>query len=213
MGDAAGDPLLMSIQSKSKTALIISILSDSELVQRCLKGDAHAQKQFYERFAGRMLGVCYRYAGTLHEAEDLLQEGYIRAFRYLKDYRNEGSLEGWLRRIMVTTALNFLKREKRIREEVELTTATNKTTDDSEVLRQLETQEVMKLIQRLSPGYRTVLNLFAIEGFSHKEIGEMLGIGESTSRSQFTRAKQILQQMIAKQVEYGLNHERAGKGI
>jgi len=184
-------------------------------VRRCLDSDAGAQKQFYERFAGRMLGVCYRYAGNIHEAEDLLQEGFIRAFHRLKDFRGEGSLEGWLRRIMVTTALNFLKHEKRIREQLELQSATEESSSTHEVLEQMESQEVMKLIQRLSPGYRAVLNLFAAEGFSHREIGEMLGIGESTSRSQYTRARQLLQKMIEEHFSYGLNHERteSGKGI
>jgi RNA polymerase sigma-70 factor (ECF subfamily) len=184
-------------------------------VRRCLNGDALAQKQFYERFAGRMLGVCYRYAGNMHEAEDLLQEGFIRAFHRLKDFRGEGSLEGWLRRIMVTTSLNFLKHEKRIREQLELKTAGEESSSSVEILEQMESQEVMKLIQQLSPGYRAVLNLFAIEGFSHREIGEMLGIGESTSRSQFTRARQLLQKMIEEHFSYGLNHERAEsrKGI
>jgi RNA polymerase sigma-70 factor (ECF subfamily) len=184
-------------------------------VQRCLRGDAQAQKQFYERFAKRMLGVCFRYAGNLHEAEDLLQDGFIRAFHRLKDFRGEGSLEGWLRRIMVTTALNFLKRERHIREQFELTNASDEASPMLDVLKRMEADEVMKLIQRLSPGYRTVLNLFIIEGYSHKEIGDLLGINESTSRSQFTRARQLLQKMIEEHFSFGIEHERAksGKGI
>ena len=162
-----------------------------------------------------MLGVCYRYTGNRYEAEDLLQEGFIRAFHHLKDFRGDGSLEGWLRRIMVTTALNFLKREKQLREQRELNDATEETDEAVDILKQLESAEVMKLIQQLSPGYRAVLNLFAIEGFSHKEIGEMLGINESTSRSQFTRAKQMLKRLIQAHFSFGVNHERiqSGKGI
>lgn len=198
----------MSIAINQPT-VIIHILSDSELVQRCLKGDASAQKQFYDRFARRMLGVCYRYVQNLHEAEDVLQEGYIRAFRYLKDYRGQGSLEGWLRRIMVTTALNYLKKESHFREELELNAAQQETTGAVDILQRLENEEVIKLIKQLSPGYRSVLNLFAIEGYSHKEIGEMLGIGESTSRSQYTRAKQILLKKIEKHFSYGITHERS----
>ena len=181
-------------------------------MQLCLRDDARAQKQFYERFAGRMLGVCYRYAGNRHEAEDLLQEGFIRAFHHLKDFRGEGSLEGWLRRIMVTTALNFLKREKHLREQEELNHAAEETHEALDILKQLESQEVMKLIQQLSPGYRAVLNMFAIEGFSHKEIGEILGINESTSRSQFTRARQLLKKLIEEHFSFGISHERIQPG-
>jgi RNA polymerase sigma-70 factor (ECF subfamily) len=203
--------LLNVFLTKRKTTRIISILGDHELVQRCRQGDARAQKQLYERFASRMLGVCYRYAGNIHEAEDLLQEGFIRAFDRLADFRGEGSLEGWIRRIMVTSALNFLKRERRIREEVDMEAALQETAA-SDQLSHIESGELMKLIQQLSPGYRAVLNLFAIEGYSHREIGDMLGIGESSSRSQYTRARQLLQKMIDQHYSYGLHHESAESG-
>ncbi len=194
--------------SKCKTVRIISILSDQELVQQCRKGDARAQKQLYDRFAGRMLGVCYRYAGNMHEAEDILQEGFIRAFERLKDFRGDGSLEGWIRRIMVTSALNFLKRERRVRERLEMDAAEEEVSS-GDLISHIHTDELMAIIQQLSPGYRAVLNLFAIEGYSHREIGEMLGISESTSRSQYTRARHQLQKMIGEHYSYGLKHERA----
>ena len=178
-------------------------------MQRCLKGDAQAQKQFYDRFAKRMLGVCYRYVQNVQEAEDILQDGYIRAFRYMKDFRNEGSLEGWLRRIMVTTALNFLKSQKNFRQETELNEAFDQPGEITDALQRIENVEVMQLIQQLSPGYRAVLNLFAIEGYSHKEIGDLLNITESTSRSQYTRAKQLLQKKITEHFSFGITHERS----
>ena len=181
-------------------------------MQRCLKSDAQAQKQFYDRFAKRMLGVCYRYVQNTPEAEDILQEGYIRAFRYLKDFRSEGSLEGWLRRIMVTTSINFLKSQKNFRTEIELDAASGQPGEANQILQRMENQEVMKLIQQLSPGYRTVLNLFAIEGYSHREIGDLLGIGESTSRSQYTRAKQLLQKKIEDHFSFGIHHGRSEQG-
>jgi RNA polymerase sigma-70 factor (ECF subfamily) len=185
---------------------------DIELVRSCLAGDQRAQKQLYDRFAPCLLGVCYRYVQNSHEAEDVLQEGFIRAFRYLKDFRGDGSLEGWLRRIIVTTALNFIKKQKNFRTEFEITAARDAKHEELDALEKLDNKEVMDLIQQLSPGYRAVLNLFAIEGYSHKEIGEMLNIGESTSRSQFVRAKQLLLKKINQSHSIGLNNERTGSG-
>lgn len=181
--------------------------SDSELVSSCLKGNPLAQKQFFDRFARQMLGVCYRYVQNINEAEDVLQDGFVKAFKYMKNFRNEGSLEGWLRRIMVTTALNHLKKERHIRVEQEITSSINELSSDTDALQRMENEEVIKMIQGLSTGYRTILNLYAIEGYSHKEIGEMLNISESTSRSQYTRAKQLLKQRIGDFFSYGLTHE------
>jgi RNA polymerase sigma factor (sigma-70 family) len=185
---------------------------DIELVNRCLQGDSRAQKKLYDRFSRVMLGLCFRYVQNAHEAEDVLQEGFIRAFRYLKDFRGDGSLEGWLRRIMVTTALNFLKSQKNLRTEFEITHAKDESHAELDTMDRMENKEVMELIQQLSPGYRTVLNLFAIEGYSHKEVGEMLGISESTSRSQFVRARQILLKKINQLHAIGLSNERTGSG-
>ena len=185
---------------------------DLELVSLCLAGDSQAQKQLYDRFAPRMLGVCYRYVQNAHEAEDVLQEGFIRAFRYLKDFRGDGSLEGWMRRIMVTTALNFIKSQKNFRAEFEITIAREETASELDALERMQNEELMNLIQQLSPGYRAVLNLYAIEGYSHKEIGDMLGIGESTSRSQFSRAKQWLLKKLNHLHSIGSGNERTGSG-
>lgn len=185
---------------------------DLELVNHCLAGDSQAQKQLYDRFSPRMLGVCYRYVQNEHEAEDVLQEGFIRAFRYLKDFRGDGSLEGWLRRIMVTTALNYIKSQKNFRAEFEITIAREETASELDALERIENEELMNLIQQLSPGYRAVLNLYAIEGYSHKEIGDMLGIEESTSRSQFARAKQWLLKRLNHLHSIGSDNERTGSG-
>lgn len=185
---------------------------DLELVNHCLKGDSLAQQQLYDRFAPQMLGVCYRYVQNSHEAEDVLQEGFIRAFRYLKDFRGDGSLEGWLRRIMVTTALNHIKSQKNFRAEFEITVAREETAAELDALERMENAELMQLIQQLSPGYRAVLNLYAIEGYSHKEIGKLLNIEESTSRSQFARAKQWLLKRLTQLHSIGSGNERTGIG-
>lgn len=198
--------------SKIALAKVVHMNPDIELVNRCLAGNSQAQQQFYKRFAPNMLGVCYRYAQNVHEAEDVLQEGFIRAFRYLKDFRGEGSLEGWLRRIMVTTALNYLKSQKKFRAEFEITIAREESAEELDALGRMENAELMALIQQLSPGYRAVLNLYAIEGYSHKEIGEMLGIGESTSRSQYARAKQWLLKKLTQMHSIGSENKRTGSG-
>ena len=185
------------------------MLSEMELVKACIDGNSLAQKQFYDNFASKMMGVCYRYTQNVHEAEDVMQEGFIRAFRYMKDFRGDGSLEGWVRRIMVTTALNFLKSQKKFRQELEVNNANEKETRAVDLMDQMENEEVMKLVQSLPTGYRTVLNMFVIEGYSHKEIGDMLNIGESTSRSQFTRAKQLLVKKLNENQLISIGHERA----
>jgi len=160
----------------------------------------------------RLFRFAFRLLRNVQEAEDILQDGFIRAFRYMKDYRSEGSLEGWLRRIMVTTALNFLKSQKHFREEQDVADVADQSDEEVNALQRMETAELVQLIQQLSPGYRTVLNLFAVEGYSHKEIGELLGIGESTSRSQYTRARQLLQKKIEEHNSFGIKHERQTHG-
>lgn len=162
------------------------------LVKNCLKGKASAQKQLYEEFAQPMLGVCYRYTKSLQDAEDVLQEGFVRVFRFLHQYNKEGELGAWIRRIMVNTALNYLKKSQRYQHDLlfDKTEMIVVTADDPEVL--LNAKELAELIRQLPTGYQTIFNLNAIEGFSHAEIGEMLGISENTSRSQYMRARHLL---------------------
>src|SRR3954447_13018087 len=164
----------------------------SALVKNCLKGKAAAQKQLYEEFAQQMLGVCYRYTKSLQDAEDVLQEGFVRVFKFLDQYNREGELGGWIRRIMVNTALNYLKKSQKYQhdllfESTELHVINN---DTPEVI--LNAKELAQLIRQLPTGYQTIFNLYAIEGFSHPEIGQMLGISENTSRSQYMRARHLL---------------------
>ena len=162
------------------------------LIKNCLKGKADAQKQLYEEFAPSMLGVCYRYTKSLQDAEDVLQDGFIRVFTFLHQYNKEGELGAWIRRIMVNTALNYLKKSQKYQHELlfDNTEMAVITADDPEVI--LNAKELAELIRQLPTGYQAIFNLYAIEGFSHVEIGQMLGISENTSRSQYMRARHLL---------------------
>lgn len=169
------------------------------LIERCLKKELKAQKELYELFAPKMLAVCYRYAYDQSEAEDILQEGFIKVFSQLHKYLHKGSLEGWIRRIMVHTAIDHVRRERKFRfqqhlDEVESGTLVEKDWD------YLYCEDITRLIQELPDGFRIVFNLYAIEGYSHKEIAKQLGIKASTSRSQYTRARALLQQKIKAQL-------------
>ncbi len=164
----------------------------SQLVKDCLKGRPAAQKQLYDVFSESMLGVCYRYTKSLTDAEDVLQEGFIKVFQNIHQYKFEGELGGWIRRIMVNTALNFLKKQSRYQydemgDDGQYTIA---ATDDPEMV--LKAKDIAMLIRKLPTGYRTIFNLHAIEGFTHVEIAKMLGISEGTSRSQYARARNLL---------------------
>ncbi len=175
------------------------MISDQDLIRGCLQHDVHAQEVFYRRFAGKMFGVCLRFASDYMEAEDILQEGFIRAFNNLYQFRFEGSLEGWLRRIIVNTAINFVKKQIRHqRMEVNIELASDCATITEDVLSKLSVEELLMMIQRLPVGYRTVFNLYVIEGYNHKEIGLKLGISENTSKSQLFRAKQSIQKELLK---------------
>ncbi|MDB5193211.1 MAG: polymerase, sigma-24 subunit, subfamily [Segetibacter sp.] len=167
-------------------------MTNSQLLKDCLKGKALAQKQLYEEYAPSMLGICFRYTKSLQDAEDVLQEGFVRAFKFLHQYTGEGELGGWLRRIMVNTALNYLKQSKKYQNDLLFNKAQMHpiSYDDPEV--KLNAKELAELIRQLPTGYQTIFNLYAIEGFSHVEIGQMLGVSESTSRSQYMRARQLL---------------------
>jgi len=167
------------------------------LVKDCLKGRPSAQKELYDLFARPMLSICYRYTKSMADAEDVLQEGFVKVFFNLHQYRFQGELGGWIRRIMVTTAINYLKRNARYQSELvfpdeHLHVVNNESTPEMK----LAAKELADLIRQLPPGYQTIFNLYAIEGFSHVEIGKMLGIQESTSRSQYARARSLLIQWI-----------------
>ena len=174
--------------------------SDTDLVAGCVRGDRATQRELYNRFAGKMYGVCLRYAANAEEAEDILQEGFIKVFRKIASFRSEGSFEGWVRRIFVNTAIEHYRKKTYLQPITESEETTLEAKYPS-VLDNLAAKDIIQLVQQLSPGYRTVFNMYVIEGYSHKQIAEELGISEGTSKSQLSRAKQILQDLVNTFVE------------
>ena len=183
----------------AKCQFSVITMDYNRLVKECLKGHPPAQRELYEHFAESMLGVCYRYTKSVTDAEDVLQEGFVKVFRNLHQYQNKGELGAWIRRIMVNTALNYLKKNARYQSELSYAdTSLHPVTDDNpEVL--LNGKELAELIRQLPTGYQTIFNLHAVEGFSHVEIGKLLGINEGTSRSQYARARALLTAWLKKQ--------------
>jgi RNA polymerase sigma-70 factor (ECF subfamily) len=167
------------------------------LVKDCLKNKPAAQRQLYEHFAQQMLSVCYRYTKSMADAEDVLQEAFVRVFMNLHQYKFEGELGGWIRRVMVTTAINYLKRNARYQSEMVFTDESlHVVSEESSPELRMQAKELADLIRQLPPGYQTIFNLHAVEGYTHVEIGQMMGIKEGTSRSQYARARALLIQWI-----------------
>jgi len=165
-----------------------------------MEGNRRMQEELYRRFSPRMYAVCLRYAGNAEEAEDILQEGFIKIFKKLGSFRGEGSFEGWIRRIFVNTAIEHFRRKRYLQPVTEKEENTIEGKYIS-VLDELAEQDILALVQELSPGYRTVFNMYVVEGYTHKEIADMLGISEGTSKSQLSRAKVILQDMVKKFID------------
>jgi len=173
-------------------------MTEEAIFQGCLKNHATAQRELYNRYSPKMLAVCYRYGHNREDAEDMLQEGFIKVFSQIHTFQNKGAFEGWVRRIMVHTCINNLKKNKRFNESVDIIYASSIQVREESIPSIVQAKQVVECIRILPIGYRTVLNLYAIEGYSHKEIGEMLDIEESTSRSQYTRARQMLEEILIK---------------
>jgi RNA polymerase sigma factor (sigma-70 family) len=169
----------------------------SDLLEGCLANDRQSQEQLYRWLSPRLFAVCLRYATDRESAEDILQEGFIKLFQKLSSYRSEGSFEGWARRIIVNTAIEHFRRIKPVLS-LETESPMKEPSLQETGVTQLETKELAALIQELPVGYRTVFNLYAVEGFSHGEIAERLGISEGTSKSQYSRAKKWLQDRLKK---------------
>ncbi len=173
-------------------------MTEKELVQGCLREDVRCQRAIFERYAGTMLAVCLRYARHRPEAEDMLQEAFIRVFDKMDRFEFKGSFEGWIRRIVINTALKNFQRKRFTHEQIGLEHTVESSAEPA-AYSHLGEQELMVLINHLPDGYRVVFNLYAIEGYSHKEIAEALGIQEATSRSQLLKARKLLQSQIERQ--------------
>lgn len=171
-------------------------MTEREIIEGCQNGDAVSQRKLYERYAGVMFGVCCRYVGDRSIAEDLLHDGFITVFTKINDFRGDGSFEGWCRRIFVNTALGYLRKRNPLNNSVIVEEVRSLDNGQVDILEKMSGNELMAIISQLPDGYRTILNLYAVEGYSHKEIGEMLEISENTSRSQYSRARSKLMEML-----------------
>src|SRR5450631_3603805 len=173
-------------------------MTEEAILQGCLKNHAAAQKELYNRYSPKMLAVCYRFAHNREDAEDMLQEGFIKVFLQIHTFQSKGAFEGWVRRIIVHTCINHLKKNKRFNESVDIIQASAAQVREENIPSLMQAKQIVDCIRLLPMGYRTVLNLYAIEGYSHKEISGMLEIEESTSRSQYTRARQMLEDILVR---------------
>lgn len=174
---------------------MLKVYSDSEMVEGCRKGSAQMQRRVYDTFSPRMYGLCLRYIREDFEAEEIMINGFMKVFTKIEQFKSEGSFEGWIRRIMVNECLNYLRKKKWMYAEVDIENVSD-SIEHSSYESDLDTEELMGLIDELPTGYRTVFNLYAIEGYSHKEVAKMLNISENTSKSQLSRARALLQKSV-----------------
>jgi len=171
-------------------------MDDTTLVIECVKGNVRAQQKLFDKFARKMLGVCLRYAKNTEQAEDVLQDGFVKVYSKLKDFKMEGSLEGWIRRIMVNTALDQIRKNGKLLGDTNIDDVGYKIENNAFVFEGLVAEDLMKLVQAMPTGYKVVFNMFAIEGYTHFEIAKTLGISENTSKSQYSRAKAYLREKL-----------------
>lgn len=169
---------------------------EPDWIEEAKGGDPRAQKHIYDQLSGKMYAVCLRYMGDREAARDILQDGFITLFTKLESYSGEGSFEGWARRIFVNTALMSLRKKDALKESEDVDAARNITSGEPGAIEKIGAAELLKMIEALPPGFRTVFNMYVIEGYSHKEIAEALGVSETTSRSQLQRARALLQSKI-----------------
>ena len=171
-------------------------LTESQLIDGCIRGDRRAQRRLYDLYAKRMAALCMRYCGDYEVALDLMHDGFIKLFTHIESYSGQGFFEAWMRKIFVNTALEYLRKNDALRDSSDIEEDIQIMSPEPSAIDQLSANEIMALIQELPTGFRTVFNLYVIEGYSHAEIANILQINESSSRSQFSRARSILQTKI-----------------
>lgn len=180
------------------------MISEKEIIKGCKKSDRKAQKALYDRFSPRLMAVCRRYAKSSEEAEDVLQESFIKVYKSIDKFRGESRLDYWMKRIVINTALNHQRSKLYLFPMVDVEDISISTEKDFS-LRNFQLKDLLAMIEKLPTGCRVIFNLYAIEGYNHKEIAEMLEISDGTSKSQYARSKKLLQEMILneKDVNYG----------
>jgi RNA polymerase sigma factor (sigma-70 family) len=171
--------------------------TEAQLIVALKRGESRAHKVVYERYAGKMLAVCTRYCANRDDAEEVMLDGFMRVFEKIDQFREDGSFEGWIRRIMVTESLMFLRKTKQWRQEIAIDEVTEEA-DYAWADAAVNENDLLRLVNQLPDGYRTIFNLYAIEGYTHAEIAEMLGISEGTSKSQLSRTRMLLQANLKK---------------
>jgi len=174
---------------------------EEQIVRGCVDGKREFQKKLYEAYAGKMLFVCLRYTKNREEAEDVLQDGFIKVFKNIHTFRFQGSFEGWVRRIMVHTSIEHIRRKKQTTMFDDVEDIVHHPESETDVTGKMGEKELLKMIHYLPDGYRTVFNMYVIEGYSHKEIGTMLQISEGTSKSQLSKAKNHLKNLLHKYLD------------
>lgn len=173
-----------------------NLYSEAEIIKGCQQNDRFYQEILYRRFARKMYGICLSYAGDRSLAQDMLQEAFMKIFKSLGDFRSSGSLEGWIRRIVTRTAIDHLRQLSRIESFIDDKQEIPEKQTEASALDMLETKDILKQVARLPEGARAIFNLFALEGYTHKEIARELNISEGTSKSQYNRARTLLMAWI-----------------
>jgi RNA polymerase sigma factor (sigma-70 family) len=176
------------------------------LIQSCINGDRFPQSRLYEQFSSKMLGVCFRYSKSREEAEEIMQEGFVQVFKSLRNFKYQGSLEGWIRKIMVYCAIQHYRAKPKMYPVVDIENVTGQQMCNEDILARLHKKELLEMVQALSPAYRIVFNLYVFEGMKHREIAQQLGISEGTSKSNLFDAKKILQKAIANSLKVAENY-------
>ncbi len=187
------------VTTQNQTSENVTTFTEQQMIALCKRGDRAAQKALFDSLSKKMFPLCIRYMGDRDAAEDVLQEGFISLFSKLDSYSGEGSFEGWARKVFVNTALMTLRRNDVMKQTEDIEVARNVTGSETSALQDMSYKELLDVVAELPPGFRTVFNLFLVEGYSHKEISEILGISEATSRSQLQRARVMLQNKIKRQ--------------